>query len=104
MDKLKTFLRKAKASLNAAVIKRASRTFLYAFLATTVAGYLGWLNGLTSWASSEGQTPMPEWDNLWYITVAGITAGVIALFNGAGLWLENMTGKAPLRDVTPVVK
>lgn len=99
---MKKFLDRAKKALDAAVFKKAARTFLYAFLATTLVGYLGWLNEVTAWATSSGQAPFPDASNLTYITVSGFTAGIIGLVNGIGLWLENMTGHAVLRDVPPI--
>lgn len=96
------FLERARKALDAAVFKKAVRTFIYAFLATTLVGYLGWLNQVTAWATSNGQAPFPDASNLTYVTVSGFTAGVIGLVNGIGLWLENMTGHAVLRNVPPI--
>lgn len=99
MSKIKNFLRRAVAAFDETVVKRTLRTFGYAFLTVTITGYLGWLNDLTAWATSGGQRPFPEADNLTYLTVSGIAAGMIAVFNGLYIWLENIAGAAPLREV-----
>lgn len=79
--------------------QRVARTFAYAFLGVLVPGALGWLHGLTEWAQSEGQAAFPDAMSLAYLGVSAIVAGSVALVNGLGIWLENVTGKAPGREI-----
>lgn len=87
-------------------VRRGARTFLISFLVVLVPGALGWLNALTSWASSEGQTPFPDAHSLAYLGVSAIVAGVIALGNLLWNWVEDATGKGLLRQIpaTPAKK
>lgn len=74
-----------------------ARTFLWAFLGIAIPGALGWLNDLTAWASSEGQTPFPDARSLAFLGVAAISAGSVALVNALAVWVENRTGVGILR-------
>lgn len=86
-------------------VRRTIRTFLYAFLGLLIPGALGFLNGLTEWANSQGQVPFPDATSLAFVGVAAISAGSIAVINGLGIALENFFGKALLRgDGEGVVK
>jgi hypothetical protein len=83
-------------------LKRVARTFVIAFLGIFLPGALGFLHGLTDWASSQGQTPFPDMHSLAYAVVAAIVAGCIALVNLIVVWFEDATGKGLLRDVAPI--
>lgn len=91
MNRIRTWLRSDSA-------KRVYRTFVIAFAAIFVPGALGWLNGLTDWARSEGQAPFPDARSLAFVGVAAIVAGVIAAFNLVVVWLEDATGTRVLRN------
>lgn len=78
-------------------LRRVIRTFLYAFLGIAIPGALGWLNSLTAWANSQGQTPFPDAGSLAFLGIAAISAGSVAVVNAVGIWLENLSGKAVLR-------
>ena len=80
-------------------IRRAIRTFLQSFLALAVPGALGWLNGLTEWANSRGQSPFPDATELAFVGVAAVVAGVIALVNLGWNAVEDAAGRGVLRDV-----
>jgi hypothetical protein len=82
-------------------LKRVARTFVIAFLGIFLPGALGFLHGLTEWASSQGQTPFPDMHSLAYVAVAAIVAGCIALVNLIVVWFEDATGKGLLRNVAP---
>lgn len=80
-------------------VRRSIRTFIIAFLGTAIPGALGWLNALTQWANSAGQTPLPEWQSLAFLGVSAISASLIALLNVAWNWTEDATGHGLLRKV-----
>lgn len=80
-----------------AALKRAARTFAYAFAAVLVPGLLGWLHALTEWARAQGATPFPDATGLAYLAVSAIVAGVIACVNLLGIVAEDATGRKPLR-------
>lgn len=84
--------------LTSSTFRRPARTFVWAFLGIAVPGALGWLNDLTAWASSEGQAPFPPARSLAFLGVAAVSAGSVALVNALGVWLENRTGRAFLRQ------
>jgi hypothetical protein len=81
----------------AEAVKKATRTFAYAFLAVLVPGLLGWLHALTAWAQAQGQEPFPAATSLGYLAVSAIVAGVISLVNLLGIVVEDATGTRPLR-------
>lgn len=78
-------------------IRRAIRTFVFATLGLAVPGLLGWLNDLTTWARSNGSTPLPDAHGLLFLAVSAIAAGFIALLNFVWVIIENATGKGFLR-------
>lgn len=80
-------------------LARIARTFLWAFLGVLIPGSLGWLNDLTAWAKSQGQTPFPDAHSLAFVGVAAISAGCIAVLNALVLVVENVTGVGILRRV-----
>lgn len=81
--------------------RRSVRTFGIAFLGLAIPGALGWLNDLTAWSSSHGQTPFPDAHSLAYLGTSAITAGVIAVLNALVVKGEDVTGHAFLRTVAP---
>lgn len=81
--------------------RRSTRTFLQSFLALMVPGALGWLNALTEWSKSQGQTPFPDAHSLAYIGVSAITAGVIAVVTGLWTKVEDVAGHGLLRTIDP---
>lgn len=87
-------MHKIKALLSSRSAWRVYRTFGYAFLGVLVPGALGWLHGLTEWATTDGQAPFPDAVSLGYVAVSAVVAGVVAIVNGVGVWLENLTGHA----------
>lgn len=81
--------------------RRSIRTFLQAFLALLVPGALGFLNDLTAWSRSQGQTPFPDAHSLAFVGVQAIVAGVIAVVTALWTKFEDVTGHGFLRTVTP---
>lgn len=81
-------------------VRRTIRTFLQAFLALMVPGFLGWLNALTEWARDEGQRPFPDGTSLAYLGVSAVTAGVIAVVTLGWNATEDAAGKGFLREVS----
>lgn len=82
-------------------ISKAVRTFVIATAGLAIPGLLGWLNDLTSWARSNGTTPLPDAHGLLFIVVAAIAAGFIAVLNFFWIIVENATGKGMLRTPPP---
>jgi len=82
-------------------VRRAIRTFVITTVALFIPGLLGWLNGLTAWAKSEGSTPFPDAHGLLFLAVSAITAGVVALVNLGWNVVEDASGKGFLRQVPP---
>jgi hypothetical protein len=81
--------------------RRATRTFMFAFLGIAVPGFLGFLNDVTSWASSDGQRAFPDAHNLTFLLVSAASAAMIALLNLVWVAIEDKTGRALLRTPTP---
>lgn len=78
------------------VVRKTVRTFLQAFLGLCIPGALGWLNSLTQWATSEGQTPLPDARSLAYLGVAAIASGFIAAITAIQNYVEEKSGKTLL--------
>lgn len=82
-------------------VKRAVRTFVITTLALFIPGLLGWLNDLTVWAADQGSTPFPDAVGLAYLAVSAITGGVVGVVQLIWNYVEDITGKGFLRDMTP---
>lgn len=81
----------------AEALKRAARTFGYAFLGLMVPGVLGWLHAFTDWAQDGGQAPFPDATSLLYLALSAIGSGCIAVVNLLGIVVEDAAGKPVLR-------
>ena len=78
-------------------LRRAARTFIQAFLGLLIPGLLGWLHGLTEWARSEGQAPLPDAGSLAYLGVAAIGGAAVAVVALIQNGLEDASGRGLLR-------
>lgn len=72
-----------------ASLKAVGRTFLIAFFGFLIPGMLGWLHGITEWATSEGQEPLPEFQTLAFLFIGAVAAGFIALCEWVVLFIED---------------
>ena len=79
-------------------VRLAIRTFLQAFLALFIPGLFGWLNALTEWAKTEGQTPFPDAMSLAYLGVVAIVAGFVSVSTLLWNLFEGSTGKSLLHN------
>lgn len=82
-------------------VRRAIRTFVISFLGILIPGALQFMNDVTAWAAQKGQAPFPDWNEVSYLLVAAICAGMIALLNLIWNWVEDKTGKGFLRTPQP---
>jgi len=82
-------------------VRRAVRTFLIAFVGIAVPGFLGFLNDVTAWASTNGQRGFPDAHNLSFLLVSAASAGMIAVLNLVWVLIEDKSGHALLRTPTP---
>lgn len=79
--------------------RRGVRTFFQAFLALLVPGLLGFLNDLTQWANTQGQSPFPDAENFSFVVINALLAGVIAVVTALWTKVEDVSGHSLLRTL-----
>lgn len=82
-------------------VRRAIRTFVFAWLGLMIPAVLGFMNDVTGWANSHGQGAFPDAHNLSYAAIAALSSAMITAVNLIWNGVEDKTGRGFLRDVPP---
>jgi hypothetical protein len=78
---------------NLDAIKAGCWTALFTFVGLFGLSLVGWLQDVTTWASSSGAEQFPDFTTLGYAAVSAATAAVVGLLNAVVRLAQVATGK-----------